>query len=153
MIAKCNGGAAEVGGLGMAREANDSSPPSGPTLCGVPAAAAWVLPGVVESPHKPPKSRHFYAFQRHPELATWRSTVRDFVKTNWETEPEGDEMAMMEGGGNQAKVSKWLDKLAERGWIAPAWPKEYGGAGLSVLEQFILNEEFAEAARPTAGGC
>ena len=39
----------------------------------------------------------------------------------------------------------WLTALAERGWIAPAWPVEYGGAGMGVLDQFILNEEMAEA--------
>ena len=89
-------------------------------------------------------------FNDTPELATWRSTVRDFVKTNWETEPEGDEMAMMEGGGNQAKVSKWLDKLAENGWLAAAWPKKYGGADLSVLEQFVLNQELHTVGAPTS---
>jgi alkylation response protein AidB-like acyl-CoA dehydrogenase len=37
-------------------------------------------------------------------------------------------------------------------WIAPAWPKEYGGAGLSVMEQFIFNEEMSEARAPRVGG-
>jgi alkylation response protein AidB-like acyl-CoA dehydrogenase len=37
----------------------------------------------------------------------------------------------------------WFKKLAERGWIAPAWPKEYGGASMSVMQQFIFNEEMA----------
>ncbi|WBL37528.1 acyl-CoA dehydrogenase family protein [Tepidiforma flava] len=39
---------------------------------------------------------------------------------------------------------QWRDALVRRGWIAPAWPKEYGGAGMSVVEQFILNQEFAQ---------
>ena len=43
-------------------------------------------------------------------------------------------------------------KLSTRGWIAPAWPKEYGGAGLSVMQQFIMNEEFAENRVPPVGG-
>jgi alkylation response protein AidB-like acyl-CoA dehydrogenase len=46
----------------------------------------------------------------------------------------------------------WREKLASKGWIAPAWPKEYGGAGLSTMEQFIMNEEFAEAGAPQLGG-
>src|SRR5690606_26151683 len=37
-------------------------------------------------------------------------------------------------------------------WIAPAWPKEYGGAGLTAKEQFILNEELAENGLANAGG-
>ncbi|MGD9895044.1 MAG: acyl-CoA dehydrogenase family protein, partial [Dehalococcoidia bacterium] len=46
----------------------------------------------------------------------------------------------------------WRKRLAERGWIAPAWPKEYGGAGMTVVEQAIFNEEMAEARAPGAGG-
>jgi alkylation response protein AidB-like acyl-CoA dehydrogenase len=42
--------------------------------------------------------------------------------------------------------------VAAQGWVAPAWPEEYGGAGLGVKEQFILNEEFAEAGAPQVGG-
>ena len=49
-------------------------------------------------------------------------------------------------------MGEWRQKLATQGWIAPAWPKEYGGAGLSTMEQFILNEEFAEARAPQLGG-
>ncbi|HEY8838630.1 MAG TPA: acyl-CoA dehydrogenase family protein, partial [Dehalococcoidia bacterium] len=37
------------------------------------------------------------------------------------------------------------------GW-RPPWPKEYGGGGLSVKQQFILNEEMAEARAPGVGG-
>ncbi len=45
---------------------------------------------------------------------------------------------------------EWFKKLGERGWIAPAWPKEYGGAGMTVMQQFIFNEEMAihRAPRP-----
>jgi alkylation response protein AidB-like acyl-CoA dehydrogenase len=43
---------------------------------------------------------------------------------------------------------QWLKKLATRGWVAPAWPKEYGGAGLSVMQQFVYNEELARARAP-----
>ncbi|HUS82006.1 MAG TPA: acyl-CoA dehydrogenase family protein [Dehalococcoidia bacterium] len=47
-----------------------------------------------------------------------------------------------------AKGQSWFKKLAERGWIAPAWPKEYGGAGMSQIEQFIFNEEMAVRRAP-----
>src|SRR5690606_21110899 len=42
--------------------------------------------------------------------------------------------------------------LAERGWIAPHWPKEYGGAGLTPMEQFIFKQEMAQAQAPAVGG-
>ena len=35
----------------------------------------------------------------------------------------------------------WLDRVAERGWTAPTWPKEYGGGGLSKEEARILQDE------------
>jgi alkylation response protein AidB-like acyl-CoA dehydrogenase len=43
---------------------------------------------------------------------------------------------------------EWLKQLATRGWVAPSWPKEYGGAGLPVMQQFIFNEEMARARAP-----
>ena len=46
----------------------------------------------------------------------------------------------------------WAAALAERGWVAPHWPEQYGGAGLGVLEQFIFNEEMADARVPMVGG-
>jgi alkylation response protein AidB-like acyl-CoA dehydrogenase len=35
----------------------------------------------------------------------------------------------------------WIDHLLERGWIAPGWPVEMGGMGLSPLKQIIFREE------------
>ncbi|MFN8558024.1 MAG: acyl-CoA dehydrogenase family protein [Dehalococcoidia bacterium] len=46
----------------------------------------------------------------------------------------------------------WHAALAERRWVAPHWPKEYGGAGLTSMEQFILNQELARAGAPAVGG-
>jgi alkylation response protein AidB-like acyl-CoA dehydrogenase len=67
--------------------------------------------------------------------------------------------AMMGGGGGRGdmrsrfeEMKEWRTKLSDKGWIAPAWPKEYGGAGFSVMEQFVMNEEFAEARAPQVGG-
>jgi len=36
----------------------------------------------------------------------------------------------------------WYQILAKKGWLAPGWPREFGGAGLSVSKQLILAEEF-----------
>ena len=35
----------------------------------------------------------------------------------------------------------WMDRMIERGWTAPRWPREYGGGGLSLAEAEILSEE------------
>ena len=38
-------------------------------------------------------------------------------------------------------VKVWLDRMAEKGWTAPQWPKEYGGGGLDKAEGKILQQE------------
>ncbi len=35
----------------------------------------------------------------------------------------------------------WFDKLAAKGWLAPAWPREHGGMGISAAKQLIMVEE------------
>jgi alkylation response protein AidB-like acyl-CoA dehydrogenase len=45
----------------------------------------------------------------------------------------------------------WRTTVADKGWLAPHWPKEYGGLGLSVMQQFILKEEFALLRVPHPG--
>jgi alkylation response protein AidB-like acyl-CoA dehydrogenase len=49
-----------------------------------------------------------------------------------------------------AQSKEWFKLLGKKGWIAPAWPKEYGGAGMTVMQQFVFNEEMAlnRAPRP-----
>ena len=42
----------------------------------------------------------------------------------------------------------WLDRMAERGWTAPTWPKEYGGGGLTNAENMILDEEMRHINAP-----
>ena len=47
---------------------------------------------------------------------------------------------------------EWANALAEKGWVAPHWLKEYGGAGLAVMEEFILHEEMLRANVPPVNG-
>jgi alkylation response protein AidB-like acyl-CoA dehydrogenase len=51
-------------------------------------------------------------------------------------------------GGRKGKypddVRQWLAIMAERGWTAPTWPREYGGGGLSKEEAKVLAEELAK---------
>jgi alkylation response protein AidB-like acyl-CoA dehydrogenase len=43
----------------------------------------------------------------------------------------------------------WLERMIEKGWTVPNWPKEYGGGGLNNDEYLILLEEMAAInARP-----
>jgi alkylation response protein AidB-like acyl-CoA dehydrogenase len=60
-------------------------------------------------------------------------------------------------GGRKARypddVKRWLDVMAERGWTAPAWPREYGGGGLTKQETKVLAEEMGKLRlRPPLAG-
>ena len=57
-----------------------------------------------------------------------------------------------ESADARVAANEWSNALAERGWVAPHWPKEYGGAGLSPMEQFIFKQEMSLAAAPAVGG-
>jgi acyl-CoA dehydrogenase len=59
--------------------------------------------------------------------------------------PEEEQVA----GGKRAEYVRleqkiWLDRMAEKGWTAPTWPKQYGGGGLSGEEAMILEEEMQD---------
>jgi hypothetical protein len=43
---------------------------------------------------------------------------------------------------------QWTAKLFAGGWICASWPTEYGGKGLTLLQQVVLNEEFARVGAP-----
>ena len=36
---------------------------------------------------------------------------------------------------------QWLERMAERGWTVPTWPREYGGAGLTAEQAKVLADE------------
>ena len=90
-------------------------------------------------------------------LTRWTSTIRNKRRTSGleiraflaEHLPAG-----WPGGGalppdeREAFAHRWRQILADRGLIAVSWAKEYGGAGLSVVEQVVLAEEFARAGAP-----
>ena len=42
----------------------------------------------------------------------------------------------------------WHRILAGQGWIAPAWPREWGGTGWTVVERYIFEEECGYAGAP-----
>jgi acyl-CoA dehydrogenase len=46
------------------------------------------------------------------------------------------------------RIRDWIATLAERGWSAPSWPREWGGAALPPRLRAILDEECALADAP-----
>ena len=88
-------------------------------------------------------------FYDSPEEAEFRKTVQTFIEKEAPKAEKGlsGEEALV---GNWQRNQEWFKTLADKGWIAPAWPEKYGGAGLSTMQQFVLNEELAihRAPRP-----
>lgn len=47
-----------------------------------------------------------------------------------------------------AELMPWYQTLSRKGWIAPHWPKPYGGMGATLNEQIIMTEELARIGAP-----
>jgi len=46
------------------------------------------------------------------------------------------------------EVAEYNKKMSEKGWIAPAWPIEYGGMGLDIPHQIAFAEELSAIGVP-----
>ncbi|MGE0599429.1 MAG: acyl-CoA dehydrogenase family protein [Dehalococcoidia bacterium] len=92
-------------------------------------------------------------FRDTPEEAAFRTEVRGFIQSalpsnlkNVSAFEEPDEEEQRQA------LRDWRIAVGKKGWTAPHWPKEYGGAGMSVTEQFVYSEEMANARAPQVGG-
>ena len=87
-----------------------------------------------------------------PEDVAFQEEVRRFLDA--ELTPElREESARQAGVFADGPVAKrWHDILYRRGWIAPAWPKEYGGTGWSLMQRYIFEQACAEAGAPVLPG-
>jgi alkylation response protein AidB-like acyl-CoA dehydrogenase len=74
-----------------------------------------------------------------PDEEAFRARVRVWLADN--VPPAGT-------GRSLDDMRAWQRKLHAAGFLAVAWPKEYGGAGLSEMQQAILNEELARSRAP-----
>ena len=44
---------------------------------------------------------------------------------------------------------RWHRILHARGWVAPAWPKQYGGPGWDLIQRYIWSTETSLAGAPS----
>ena len=49
----------------------------------------------------------------------------------------------------EADTALWLERMAEKGWTVPTWPKAYGGAGLERDHYEVLIDELKKAGART----
>ena len=82
------------------------------------------------------------------DLETFRKETRAWLEKNCPPEmrkPMHSEEEICWGGRKWKFHSEaqrvWLERMAEKGWTVPEWPKEYGGGGLSREEAKILQKE------------
>jgi alkylation response protein AidB-like acyl-CoA dehydrogenase len=82
-----------------------------------------------------------------PEAEEFRVEIRAWLEENL---PEGwfDEGFSMTPEERTKFHEGWTQKIFEGGWICASWPKEYGGKGLSIIQNVVLNEEFARSGAP-----
>ena len=85
-------------------------------------------------------------FRLSPAEETFRQEVHDFIDKECPKELRGGGASFFSNAG---AYLTWRKKLAEKGWVAPAWPKEYGGAAMTVMEQFVYNMETARMRAPS----
>jgi hypothetical protein len=82
-----------------------------------------------------------------PEAEEFRGVISGWLKDNlpagW-----GEPGFSMTADERKAFNEEWTAKLYGGGWICASWPTEYGGKGLTLLQQVVLNEEFARAGAP-----
>jgi hypothetical protein len=84
-----------------------------------------------------------------PEAETYREKVQAFLAEHLPAGWRG--VGQLDHDGVERFGREWRQTLFEHGYLAPGWPHEYGGAGLSALEQVILAEELAKAGVPSGG--
>jgi alkylation response protein AidB-like acyl-CoA dehydrogenase len=83
------------------------------------------------------------------EADAYREKVQVFLAEK--LPPGWQGIGSLEGEELDGFVEHWRAILYEAGHLAPGWPVEYGGAGLSALEQVILAEELTRAGVPAGG--
>ncbi len=83
------------------------------------------------------------------ETEAFRVRIRTFLDENLPTDWNG--IGALVGQHRYEFQVAWRQTLRANGLLAPNWPAEYGGAGLSHLEHVMLYEEFAKQGVPTAG--
>jgi len=90
------------------------------------------------------------------DLDAFRQEVRTWLEENCPKSmrtPFSADTDMCWGGRDfkfkSEEQQQWLQRMADKGWTAPDWPKEYGGGGLSPQEHKVLREELSRIqARP-----
>jgi alkylation response protein AidB-like acyl-CoA dehydrogenase len=78
-----------------------------------------------------------------PEDLAFREAVRAFIAENYPAHLRGKQIN--EDSFQKEDYIAWHKVLAKKGWIAPSWPKEFGGTDWTPTQKYIWSEELARA--------
>ena len=67
----------------------------------------------------------------------FRLTVRAWVETHYPPDLRNPPKRL-----HFSETKVWYHLLSRQGWLAPGWPRQYGGMGLTAARQLIMIEEF-----------
>jgi alkylation response protein AidB-like acyl-CoA dehydrogenase len=81
-----------------------------------------------------------------PEESAFREEVRDWLHRNLPVELKRRVESFAEL--SKEEVMGWHRQLAQRGWIAPHWPPEWGGTAWTVVQRYLFEEECGLAGAP-----
>ena len=79
-------------------------------------------------------------------LEEFRASTRVWLEENFPKSLVGSAMGL-EGEADDSKKADfelWRKRLADKGWGAPTWPVEFGGAGIGHPEAKILSQEMGK---------
>ena len=77
-----------------------------------------------------------------PEQAEFRAEVRAWIDNTVPESVKGLRQGIIQGPGLPAdKMAALETALEKKGWLAPHWPKEFGGAGFDISRMVIFREE------------
>jgi alkylation response protein AidB-like acyl-CoA dehydrogenase len=80
------------------------------------------------------------------EESAFRDEVRAWLKANLPQDLR-DKIANYDELGRD-DLLRWHKILAKKGWVAPSWPKEFGGTSWNVVQRYIFEEECGFAGTP-----
>src|SRR5438309_2327517 len=83
-----------------------------------------------------------------PDQEAFRATVRSWLKTNMPREWKPTGSSEIPRAGQYEFLRRWQRTLFDAGYIGLTWPKEYGGRGLTFMEELVLQQEMALAKAP-----
>lgn len=80
------------------------------------------------------------------ELDQFREEASSWIAANFPASIKGAAMGLSGDADESARADfdLWRSRLAEKGWGAPTWPKEYGGAGLTHPEAKVISQEMGK---------